>query len=44
MKTKIIFLFFSLYQLNFYSQITTNRVLKGQVRNDRPIENVIVLM
>jgi pSer/pThr/pTyr-binding forkhead associated (FHA) protein len=43
MKTKIIFLFFALSTQLTFSQITTNRVLKGQVRNDlAPIENVIV--
>jgi hypothetical protein len=43
MKTKIILLFLSLMGQLSFGQIATNRVLKGQVRNDlAPIENVIV--
>lgn len=43
MKTKIVLLFLSLIGQLSFGQIATNRVLKGQVRNDlAPIENVIV--
>ena len=43
MKTKITILFLSLFAQYGFAQITTNRVLKGQVRNDlAPVENVIV--
>lgn len=43
MKTKITILFLSIIAQLSYGQISTSRILKGQVRNDlAPIENVIV--